>query len=325
MEFRQLRYFKTIADARSFARGAEHLRVAQPALSRSIARLEEDMGQQLFLRHSTGVTMTDAGIRLYRHASSVLDRMQLLTDDMAAARDAPHGMVSLGAPPSLQTVLTAPAAAAFARRYPKVTMSILQSTSVSLREALLEGLVDLAIVASSMPSRGLHFRPFLTEGVCLVQCVDQVRPLREELEVEDLVGLPLILCGFPKTMRRLLEEAFEATGATPDVRLEVNSSALVIDLVTEGAGAGVVPSCAVVALEARGFHVTPVRGIQFSWTIATPSERAASTAVRMLATTLIDRAAEVISTGAWPAARLLDESRPQLPCVSGERPGRVCP
>lgn len=76
MELRQLRYFKVIADERSFIRGAHHLAVAQPALSRSIARLEDEIGQLLFVRHSGGVALTDAGARFYDHANSVLRQQQ---------------------------------------------------------------------------------------------------------------------------------------------------------------------------------------------------------------------------------------------------------
>src|ERR1700722_380436 len=84
VDLRQLRYFKIIADARSFVRGADHLHIAQPALSRSIAKLEEHVGHALFVRHSGGVTLTDAGRLLYRHADLVLKGMQRLTDEMAA-------------------------------------------------------------------------------------------------------------------------------------------------------------------------------------------------------------------------------------------------
>ena len=96
MDLRQLRYFKTIAEAHSFARGGQQLRVAQPALSRSVAKLEEEIGQSLFVRHSGGVTLTEAGALLYNHVTIVLRDMQRLTDEMAADMDTPHGTVVFG-------------------------------------------------------------------------------------------------------------------------------------------------------------------------------------------------------------------------------------
>src|SRR5271170_4787784 len=120
MELRQLRYFKAIADARSFARGAHQLCVAQPALSRSIASLEGEIGQVVFFRHSAGVTLTDAGARLYEHAVGVLRRMQMLSDEMSADLGKPHGVVSLGVPPAMQAVVTAPVVAAFLEEFPDV-------------------------------------------------------------------------------------------------------------------------------------------------------------------------------------------------------------
>lgn len=302
MELRQLRYFKAIADARSFVRGARQLYVAQPALSRSIARLEEEIGQPLFVRHSAGVTLTEAGIRLYDHVGSVLGRVQMLKDEMAAEMGTPYGVISFGAPPSFQSVLTAPVVAAFLKAFPRVTLNVIQNTSVNLRDAVTAGLVDIAVISTLTPARGLHCTPLFTEGMSLVERADSRPRFNGTMEVTDLIGIPLLLCGYPNTLRLVLEDAFEDLETKPDFRCEVNTASLLIDLVQEGAGAGIVPSCAVASKNPRNFRITPINGMQSSWSIATSNERTGSASVTQLSTMISHHVFESINSGVWPTA-----------------------
>jgi LysR family transcriptional regulator, nitrogen assimilation regulatory protein len=303
VELRQLRYFKAIADARSFVRGARQLYVAQPALSRSIARLEEEIGHPLFVRHSAGVTLTDAGIRLYDHVSSVLGRVQMLKDEMAADMGSPYGVIAFGAPPSFQFVLTAPVVAAFLRAFPRVTLNVTQDTSVNLRDAVTAGHIDVAVISTLTPSRGQRHTPLFTEGMCLVERADSRPRFNSTIEVTDLIGVPLMLCGYPNTLRLILEDAFQDLQVKPDVRCEVNTASLLIDLVREGAGAGIVPSCAVASSNPGNFRITPIRGLDFSWVIATSGERTGSASVTQLSTMISHHVWESITSGAWPTAR----------------------
>ncbi len=78
-----MRYFKAVADASSFVCGAYYLNVAQPALSRPIAKLGDDVGQALFVRLNKGVSLTDAGERFYERPVAILESVRQLTDEMA--------------------------------------------------------------------------------------------------------------------------------------------------------------------------------------------------------------------------------------------------
>ena len=303
MELRQLRYFKAIADARSFVRAAQHLCVAQPALSRSIARLEDELGQQVFVRHAGGVSLTDAGSHLYEHVSNILRRVEVLKDTMSAETTTPHGLVSFGAPPSLQSVLIAPVVAEFLKAFPQVTINVIQNTSANLRDALAAGHIDIAVISTLTPSRGLRYVPLVTEGVCLVERGDGPSRFNDVIEIEDLVGLPLLLCGYPNTLRLLLEDSFEHLGAKPNFRCEVNTASLLLDLVAEGAGVGVVPSCAVAMRDRASFKITPINHLECSWTIATSHERVGAAGITQLSAMLSKHVRDSIDSGHWPSAR----------------------
>jgi LysR family transcriptional regulator, nitrogen assimilation regulatory protein len=304
VELRQRRYFKAIADARSFVRAAGQLCVAQPALSRSIARLEEEVGQLVFVRHAGGVALTDAGLHLYEHATNILRRVQAMKDEMAAEVATPHGVVSFGAPASLQSVLAAPVVAEFLMAFPRVTLNVVQNTSVYLRDAVTAGHVDVAIVSALTPSRGLRLLPLATEGFCLVERADFPQRFDGVVDVASLAGIPLLLCGYPNLMRLFLEDVFEQMDAKPNFRCEVTTSSLLLDLVMEGAGAAVVPSCAVASRNLGGnFRITPIRQLEVSWAIATSLERAGSACVTQLSTMITQHVKDLISSAVWPTAR----------------------
>src|SRR3546814_17704075 len=72
MDVRQMKYFVTIGDSASFSQASRELNIAQPALSQQISRLEYDVGVPLLVRSSRGVSPTEAGVTLYRHAKSIL-------------------------------------------------------------------------------------------------------------------------------------------------------------------------------------------------------------------------------------------------------------
>ena len=315
MDLRQLRYFKTIAEVHGFARAAQQMRVAQPALSRSIAKLEDEIGQSLFVRHSSGVALTEAGTLLYQHVAIVLRDMQRLTDEMAADMDTPHGQVVLGVPPSLQSFLTAPVAATFVKTFPHATLSVIQNASLPLREGVASGHVDVAIVTASAPSRGLNYTPLFTVNYCLICPVEMADEFGDSASVRDLVGRPLILCGYPDAVRLSLNDAFGEIGATPDVRCEVNNGLLVVDLVAEGAGIGLAPSGVLTASRARELRAIPIRDLEASWVIATSFERIGSAAVRQLSELIIEHSRALVSSGSWATVRFDGPARsePQSP------------
>ena len=301
MEFRQLRYFKAIADARSFARGAQDLRVAQPALSRSIAKLEDELGKNLFIRHSGGVSLTDDGVRFYDYASQVLGSMKHLVEGMAAEDDQLKGEISIGAPHSIQSILVLPVAAAFMAEYPLCKINIMQNSSARLRDHLAADRLDLAILPAGNES-GVHLTPLVGESICLLMRPEDRKAFPDSVEIRDLIDLPLILTGYPDALLLMFDRLFPDQSRSLNVRCEVNSSSLLVDLVEKGAGIGVGP-CSIIAQRPQSeLAYVPIRGFETSWTIATNWQRRGLRAVSELERQLVRRGHDLLESGSWPTA-----------------------
>jgi LysR family transcriptional regulator, nitrogen assimilation regulatory protein len=304
MELRQMRYFKAIADARSFLRAADQLHVAQPALSRSIANLEEELGCSLFVRHSAGVSLTDPGSRFYAHAAGVLAKVREAMDDMATEDPELRGVVSLGAPQVLHSKLVVAAGIEFLAQHPLCELNLVQDSGTRLREKLNEGAIDLAIIADPVGER-LYSRKLVRESICII-CKPEDRALfPATATAKHLEDLPLILTGYPGSLRLLIEKRFPRERSHLRIRSEVNSSALLVDLVTHGAGYGVAPCSAIGLLPREALAYVPIEDFHVSWAIATTFERRKMRPVKVLEDLLVAKIERLVSNDDWPTASLV--------------------
>ena len=303
LELRQLRYFKVVADARSFARGAEHLRVAQPALSRSVAKLEEEIGHELFVRHSAGVSLTDAGVRCYQHATEVLSRVRQLVEGMAETDGVPRGTIAVGAPQSIQSKLVLPVAAQFLAAFPLCRLDLIQNSSARLREQVADGSLDLAVLPNTVET-GMHFTPLIRESICLICPADQRASFGETVSLGDLLKIPLIITGYPDTLRLHIDRALPHQGDALNVRSEVNSSSMLVDLVIRRVGFGIAPCSVVAQRPEQQLAFVPIEGLEVAWAIATNWHRRGVRAVQELETLVIRCVREMVERGEWPTAQL---------------------
>jgi len=290
-DLRLWRHFLAVADAGSLSRAALDLGVAQPALSRRISDLEAELGCRLLQRHSRGVELTPAG-RLFRdRAEAILAASRELRNAMSARTERPHGRLAFGMPPSLGSMVTAPALQQFHRAYPDVVLEVTESTSRALRDALLAREIEFAAIASIEPGRGLRRQPLLTEAVYLIGPPGAAATEPESVAPGRLAALPLILTIRPNALRALVDSALQAHGVKPNVVIETNTR-LVIELVRRGLGYTILGRTALTGeFGGLGVSATRIRGLKLAWVMASLREQPLSLAARELQALLMASAA----------------------------------
>jgi LysR family transcriptional regulator, nitrogen assimilation regulatory protein len=236
MDTRGLRYFQAVAEFGSYSRGAEFLRISQPAVSRQIRALEEELGRKLFVRHSHGVNLTDAGRMLLERGQSILRQFDQARDDIRSGVGGPSGTVTLAVPPAAGNFLVPPLIRRFAAAYPNVFMKVVAGFSGYIHEWLVRGQVDLACLHDPVPQPGFTVVPLVKEEVFLVGRPGALAPPREHVRTQDLAGLPLILPGRPNASRRLLDGWLSRGGIRLTVKLEADDHLVIRALVKEGVG-----------------------------------------------------------------------------------------
>ncbi|MBP2312822.1 LysR family transcriptional regulator [Azospirillum soli] len=251
MDFRQLRNFLHVAELQSLSRAAAVLRVAQPALSRQIKALEEELGVQLLQRHGWGVTPTPAGQVLMEHARRVLKEVGAARDAVQAYQMEPSGSVTFGTPTSLGAVMLPGLTVRFRRQAPKVRLHLVEGFSASIHEWVLSGRLDLAVLYETKTMGSLHTTPLLEETMVLLGSAGRFAD-GAELDVTEVAALDLILPARPHRLRLLVDQVFAERDLTCAPIVEVDALPALIELVRMGEGCTLLPYCCVHALVSEG-------------------------------------------------------------------------
>ena len=242
MDLRQLEYLISVVDTGSFSRAAAALNLAQPSLSRQIALLETDLGQRLLIRTGRGVIPTEAGNALVVHARVMLDTARHARNELREMHASPGGRVIVGMPPRVALGLSVPLIQQFRERFPRAVITVLEGLSVPLRESLIAGRLDLALLFDPPTSPQLEYQQLMRERLLLVAPVGSKLPAR--IEATHLANYPMVLPSAPNAIRSLLDAILRPRHIELQVLAEVGAVNTVLALVAKGIGCTVLPESA---------------------------------------------------------------------------------
>jgi len=289
MDVRQLEYFVQIATLGGFNRASARLYIAQSALSRQIKLLEDELGVALFIRNKRGVELTVAGQLLLDRSTVLLHHFKQVRDDVIAQGGVPRGELLVGLPPSLQSVVAVPLLKEMSERYPLVFMKTWVATSAELKQMVLSGAVDFAVLGSFHKEPTLQTELLFRDDMLLVGPAADM-PKAKSISAAELAGYPLILSSTPHGLRGLVEDAAAHAGVALNVVMEVNYLPTLIDLAANGVGHTLLSSSAYGAADARVAAVR-VEGLTCDWVTAWRKDHPLSAAARAANDLLGDRLA----------------------------------
>ncbi|MFT4150281.1 MAG: LysR substrate-binding domain-containing protein [Paracoccaceae bacterium] len=308
MDISQLRTVLNVAELGSLSRAAERMRIAQPALSRQLRLLEEELGARLFDRHGRGMIPTEAGQEVLRHAQRVMVELEEIRGAVSGADAALHGHVSIGLPPTVADLLSVPLVQAIADRHPESTIRIVSAYSAFLLDWLHRGDIDLAILFEARPSRALMTRPLVEEVLYLIGPPGSDLRADRPVPFRALQDRRLLLPSLGNGLRTIIETCARETGIALDVRIEADSYSTLKDLVRGGHGLTILPLAPIHAEIAAGrlTHApladpVPRRRLM----LTTPVSRPVSRLARFSAQAVLDTARGLVEQGIW-AGRVLE-------------------
>lgn len=294
---RQLKYFLRIAELGSFTKAAAVLHIAQPALSRQIQQLEADLGVQLLVRSDLGVTLTEAGQVLANRAGQLLEQFASVEDEIGALSGQIQGRLQFGLPPSLFHLITVPLLLEFRAHHPAVVLSVVEGTSSTVYELMLQGRLDMGVVLSTESMQGLNRRLLFSEQLFLAGTPSQLAPA-ESISLQALAAYPLVLTQRSNAMRALLEDALQGVGCSCDCVMETNSVRTQTALAAAGVGFAVLPYSALAEdVDAGRLVAVPVEMPSIFWASVHSKERVLSVAAQRLIELLLQQAQ--VASGRW--------------------------
>lgn len=193
MEIDQLRHFLKVAELGNFTRAAEAIGLSQSALSRSVSRLEEELGQPVLERQTRNVTLTEAGKLLHDRARQIVS----LVDDTVAeiADDGQTGQIRIAAIPTIAPFFLPSLLQRFGRQFPKATVVVHEDTTEQLVKSLSLGEIDVAVMARPLEAKYLKMEDLFEEELLLVLAASNPLCEKKQIPLSEIETLPFVLLG----------------------------------------------------------------------------------------------------------------------------------
>jgi LysR family nitrogen assimilation transcriptional regulator len=295
MELRSLHYFVRIAELGSITRAAAHLHVAQPALTRHIQRLEDELSVALFTRANRGVRLTEAGQKLLDGASRILRDLERTGDEIRAQDAHPSGKIVLGITPTLCPVLVPGLFARMRRDYPMIELKVMHAGMVRLEEFIIDGRADIALMSELSRNRLILSTRLGAEEMVLVTRPGARPP--GPVAAAELRQTGLIL---GDGLRAAMDALLAGLGIELKVEIEINDHETMLLMVQQGVGASILPYSSVTKPSLRGLleaHRITESGIFRTLALGVRASRSASQAREAVARSIAEAVAELDAEG----------------------------
>jgi len=245
MELRHLRYYVAVAEALNFTKAAARLSIAQPALSRQVQDLEDEIGVDLLARSPRGVALTAEGKLFLEEVRELLKRADEAVEKTRALARGESGELQIGFSPSPTVEILPPALGAFQKAVPRVTVRLHDLAGNELADGVRNGTLELAVMQRPQESNsaGLLFEPLHTYPICVA--IPQEHPLAK------LKAVPIARLATEKLVvfrRReytdyhaLLARVFDGLSQRPAIAIECDGTSSLMTEIAAGRGVAIVP------------------------------------------------------------------------------------
>lgn len=319
MEIRQLRYFQAIARCGSFSRASAELHIAQPALSSQVAALEAELGAQLFVRHSRGVELTDAGRLLEGRAEAILLSIGEVVRDIQSLGGVSSFEVRLGLPTTLASVLSIPLLQAVAGAGRGMVLQIIEGMTGHLEKWLEQSDIDIAVLFDRPAAGGAVHAEIGMERLVLVGRDTGAFEGRKEVQFRELANVPLIHTTRAHQLRRMIQKYSMETRVPLDVIAEIDSLGQIKSFLYTKDAFTILPESIILEWTQAGIQSWPITMpelIMIDQVIPSAKFERHPKAAAVL--DLITRVArQTIEIGAWPGAMLTRDQHPESIILSG--------
>lgn len=234
MELRQLKHFVEAAEHGSISAAARVLNLAQPAISSSIKKLEQELKAPLFNRRDRGISLTIAGTEFLSHARQILKQAEDAKLAMQAMEGLDQGHVDIAVPSMLGSYYFPPLLMAFRHKHPNIDMNILDTGTRNIRRLLLDGDVELGVIASKDLTPELESGFLIREEMVVCMAVDHPLAEKEVIEYADFLAHDLVLFQKGYYHHTLLDRISQQVNIKPKVAFSSNLLPLIKSVIRQG-------------------------------------------------------------------------------------------
>ncbi|MEV4615272.1 LysR family transcriptional regulator [Kitasatospora sp. NPDC049258] len=242
MEIRELQWFVALAESEHVTSAAERLNIAQPTLSRAIARLEKRVGVPLFDRHQNRLRLNKYGEVFRAHAVRAISEIDLAEQRIATLVDPDTGTIALGFLHSYGTWLVPRILTGYRTLAPATTFELRGSAADVVVDGVRRGRLDLGITSPRPAGDDLRWTPLQDEPLCLLVPAGHPLAGRSQVAAAELAGEEFVALQPEYGLRQVADRLCAEAGFTPRIVLECTELSTLRTLVASGLGVAVVPA-----------------------------------------------------------------------------------
>ncbi|MER2028492.1 MAG: LysR family transcriptional regulator [Solibacillus sp.] len=242
MELRQLRYFVEVAEREHISEAAEHLHVAQSAISRQIANLEEELGTPLFERIGRNVKLTPVGKIFLEHCITALKGIDFAAKQVEEFLDPAKGTIKIGFPTSLASYVLPTVISAFKKEYPEISFHLRQGSYKYLIDAVKNRELNLALLGPLPPKdEAINTTVLFSENIHALLPATHPLAKNESINLVDLRQDQFVLFPEGYILNKVAVDACRSVGFMPNITSEGEDMDALKGLVAAGIGVTLLP------------------------------------------------------------------------------------
>ena len=239
MDIRTMKYFQAVADEGSISNASRHLNIAQPALSRQMKLLEDELGVQLFERGSRRIRLTEAGQLLRERTEQILNLVEGTVKEVTEFNSGAAGTISIGTVTTSGAILLPDLVNQFRHLYPNVTLQVWEGDVYRILELLDKGIIEVGIIRAPFDSDIYNSIIMPDEPLVIAMKKDcALGQDRETIRLNELVNQPLIV---PIRWKSLFTSWCASAGFKPNIVCLCNGIIMNILWAKKGIGMALVP------------------------------------------------------------------------------------
>lgn len=239
-----LKIFLEVANSKSFLDASNKLFISQPAISKSMSKLEEDLGIQLFYRANKGITLTPSGETLYRYLQKTKDLLLSCERALISMNDIEEGKIVIGVQSHIVRNYLMDKIASFRTNHPKMIIELVDMSTNLLIERLEERKIDFVVDSSPIDTvyNNVKIEPICSLNTCFVKSVYNTHNIKS---LQSLKRESLILPASRSSLRKNLNKCCEGSGVILNPILEFETEELIIEATRRNLGVGYVVESAI--------------------------------------------------------------------------------
>ena len=240
IDFELYRIFYVVANHCNITKASEELSISQPAISKSIKNLEEQLGGQLFVRTKRGVVLTEEGKEFYNYIKQAIEYINNAENKFTDLINLEIGCIKIGISTTLTKEFLLPYLEEFHSLYPKIDIQIITNLTSDLMPKLRNGLIDIVILNLNDKNYGNDIDIIKCRKIndCFVVNNKYKDLTLKEVSIKDLNNYPLILQAKGSNTREFLDNIARENGVVLKPNIELASYSLVVEFSKIGLGIG---------------------------------------------------------------------------------------